>query len=74
MKKIILLSVTVIGTLVSCSPEEIEIQNENSNRTRSKSSMSNIRTASDYFMTSRDSISKDNDTLIEGGNPKPIKP
>ncbi len=70
MKKIILLSAIV--SLVSCSPEEVE--NQNLNKTQSKSTFSNSKIESDYFMTSRDSIGKENDSLSEGGNPKPIKP
>ncbi|CAM4429138.1 hypothetical protein [Flavobacterium terrigena] len=69
MKKIILLSAFVISTLVSCSTEDAPVYNKNS----SKTSLNN-NDLTNFYMTLRDTTSRETDSLVESVNPKPIKP
>lgn len=78
MKKIILLSVIILLTLVSCSTDDLSTYDNN--KTSGKT-VSNTETNSDFCITCRDSITRDNEDgllepedLLESVNPKPIKP
>ena len=69
MKKIIFLSGIIIMTLVSCSTDDAPTYNEKSSKTRLIKENDSY-----YFMTSRDTLCRDNDSINESVNPKPIKP
>lgn len=71
MKKIILFSAIVISTLVACSTDELSTYETNKASNKTVLSKEND---SDFCITCRDSITRDQDTIMESVNPKPIKP
>jgi hypothetical protein len=69
MKKIILLSATILSTLVSCSTDD-----ETNYKQDLVIKKSNEQSNYDFNATSRDSIGKTSDSINGSVNPKPIKP
>jgi hypothetical protein len=66
MKKIVIITGIIIATLVSCSTEDTPTYNQNSK----KSTLTNVN-HTNICTTCRDSISKDNDSIVKSD---PLKP
>jgi len=68
MKRIVLLFGIIVLSMVSCSTDDINTPIENA--PKKFKSFEN----SDFSITARDSLTRDNDSISDSGNPKPIKP
>lgn len=72
MKRIIFLSAILISILVSCSPEDVQVNNQEPTKTASAKELTK-ETDSNFCITCRDTISK-SDVIDSTMISDPVKP